>query len=116
MRIRTLILIATLTACGDDDAGVGNYCEVDEDCDTGECYVGPGGGYCTSPCSEEGSTDECPDDTICKPIQGGPARCLLVCGSESACDGGDCSEEACPDGSGCVSVSGADLRACEPDP
>lgn len=114
-------------ACGDDDndaadlsgnpAGVGNFCKTDNDCETHECYIGPGGGYCTSACTHEGSTSECPVDTVCKPIQGGPARCLLVCGSESACDRLEgCREDYCPGGSSCVSVSETDLRGCEPDP
>ena len=113
-------------ACGDDSEandsgehpdGIGNYCEADEDCETGECYLGPGGGYCTTECEDEGSVDQCPADTVCKPIQGGPARCLLICGSESACDGvEDCDLEYCPDGSGCVTVSETDHLACEPNP
>jgi hypothetical protein len=109
--------------CGDDDdddgnpAGVGNYCERNEDCMTGECYLGPGGGYCTSPCDDEGSLSQCPEDTLCKPIQGGPRRCLLICGSVSACDGLDrCDDEFCPQGSSCVSVSNTDRKGCEPDP
>lgn len=116
------LAFATWTACGDDDGnahpdGIGNYCEVDDDCQTGECYLGPGGGYCTSPCSQEGTIDECPQDTVCKPIQGGARRCLLICGSESACDGhDDCDVEHCPHGSSCVTVSNTDHLACEPDP
>lgn len=97
--------------------GIGNYCESDADCETGECYIGPGGGYCTTECANEGSVDECPEDTVCKPIQGGARRCLLICGSESACDGhDDCDVEHCPDGSSCVNVSNTDHLACEPDP
>ena len=119
------ILTFTLTAglavgCGGDGsnpAGVGNACETDDDCETDNCYQGPGGGYCTAECSNEGAVENCPDDTICKPIQGGPARCLLICGSESACDGsGDCPDAECPDGSSCVDISDSDQRACEPDP
>lgn len=98
-------------------AEVGNSCEKNEDCETDNCYVGPGGGYCTTPCNNEGAVDNCPDDTVCKPIQGGPARCLLICGSDSACeDTNDCKDAYCPDGSSCVDVSDTDHRACEPDP
>ena len=117
------------TACGDDDdgggypagtgnpSGVGNHCDNDADCQTGDCYLGPGGGYCTTACTNEGSTAQCPVDTVCKPIQGGAARCLLVCGSESACYGQtECKERWCPSGSSCVSVANADLWGCEPDP
>jgi len=118
--IAIALLSLGLTACGDDDggnsSGVGNVCSEDDDCETGTCYLGPGGGYCTSPCSGEGTVDACPEDTVCKPIQGGPERCLLVCGSESACNDGNCPDDFCPDGSSCVDIADTDLRACEPDP
>ena len=131
--IRRGLLVAACTlvalSCGDDDdnqgypagsgnpAGVGNHCEVDADCATGVCYVGPGGGYCTSVCSAEGDLSACPPDTVCKPIQGGPMRCLLICGSASSCYGMDeCPTEYCPSGSSCVAVSGSTYRACEPEP
>jgi hypothetical protein len=117
------LLIALCVACGDDDddgrghpQGVGNHCDHDPDCPTGTCYIGPGGGYCTSPCSDEGSTDQCPLDTVCKPIQGGATRCLLICGSSSTCGEKDCPDAYCPSGSSCVSVSGTSSLACEPNP
>lgn len=132
MEMRTLIvgilsfgLVGALAGCGGDDhddghgnpAGVGNYCESDDDCDTGECYQGPEQGYCTAECDAEGNVDECPEDTVCKPIQGGAKRCLLICGSDSACgDAEDCGDEYCPNGSSCVNVSETDHSGCEPDP
>jgi hypothetical protein len=106
-------------ACGDDDnpGGVGNACVADADCDTDECYIGPGGGYCTTECENEGSTSECPVDTVCKPIQGGARRCLLICGSATSCGGADdCAPAFCPGGSSCVSISNSQFSACEPDP
>ena len=125
-RVRPVLLLAALSvpaACGDDDddgrlhrQGVGNYCERDADCPTGTCYIGPGGGYCTAPCSGEGSIDGCPVDTVCKPIQGGPERCLLICGSASTCDETSCPQAFCPSGSSCVSVSNTTHQACEPEP
>ena len=119
------VLLANLAlSCGDDRNGgsghvdgIGNDCASDDDCETGECYLGPGGGYCTTECVNEGSTDQCPADTVCKPIQGGPARCLLICGSATACDVDmDCADDYCPDGSSCVNVSQTEHLACEPDP
>jgi hypothetical protein len=119
-----LLVGVALGACGDDDdkgsgnpAGVGNHCERNEDCATRECYLGPGGGYCTSPCSQEGDTSECPVDTVCKPIQGGARRCLLICGSQTSCGDIDaCEGLYCPQGSSCVAISNSSLRACEPAP
>ena len=117
-------LLALVGGCSDDDspgggnpAGIGNHCQADADCATGECYLGPGGGYCTSPCTDEGDTSQCPLDTVCKPIQGGPRRCLLICGSITSCgDVEDCDELFCPLGSSCVSISNSSLQACEPEP
>lgn len=129
MGIRGLCLVWLIVfGCGDDDAregdpgghpdGIGNKCDEDADCETDECYIGPGGGYCTTECADEGSEDQCPLDTVCKPIQGGARRCLLICGSETACDGilDECFDEYCPSGSSCVSVGNTSRHACEPDP
>jgi hypothetical protein len=101
---------------GGNPSGVGNYCAKNDDCATKNCYLGPGGGYCTTTCSNEGSTNECPLDTVCKPIQGGARRCLLVCGSSSTCDQATCPKDFCPQGSSCVSVSNTSLKGCEPNP
>lgn len=127
-RSGALLLAVIVASCGGNDSGseggssgnpsgIGNYCEVDEDCPTGTCYLGPGGGYCTSPCSREGETGDCPADTVCKPIQGGPSRCLLICGSESSCrESEPCGSLYCPQGSACVSVDSTEHRGCEPEP
>jgi hypothetical protein len=109
------LLLLGLGACSSGN-DVGNSCDVDEDCRTGTCYVGPGGGYCTTPCETEGDTAACPTDTVCKPIQGGARRCLLVCGSQSSCGHSSCPDGHCPSGSSCVSVGNTQLRACEPSP
>ena len=114
-------LLAHAGCSGDDDAGnpdgVGNSCVDDGDCETGNCFVRKGFGYCTATCKEEGSTAECPPDSVCKPIQGGERRCLLVCGSESACrEQAECGRTYCPTGSSCVDVASSDLSGCEPAP
>ena len=115
VRVALALSWLVMSGCSDDrtgnSLGVGNACADAEDCATGECYLGPAGGYCTSPCSEEGDQSECPLDTVCKPIQGGARRCLLVCGSESACGFGpdECGDDSCPAGSSCVSI--AETRA-----
>src|SRR5688500_10556665 len=88
-----IAVVLAIVACGADDndlgsgnpAGVGLGCARNEDCPTQNCYLGPGGGYCTTNCADEGSTTQCPTDTVCKPIQGGARRCLLICGSGTAC-------------------------------
>jgi hypothetical protein len=124
---RPVALLAALwvaaAGCSDDDAnfasatGVGNHCRTDGDCRTGECYLGPGGGYCTTLCDVEGDTAPCPLDTVCKPIQGGPRRCLLICGSDTSCgELQDCGAAHCPEGSSCVEVGDTHHQACEPIP
>jgi hypothetical protein len=123
--LTTIVWVSLVTSCGGDNgtgpgtgnpAGIGNHCTKEEDCPTGQCYLGPGGGYCTSTCATEGDTAECPADTVCKPIQGGPRRCLLICGSSSTCGETSCPMSFCPRGSSCVSVSNTSLKACERDP
>lgn len=126
MRLGWVVLGLVLVGCGDDERypyesdhpeGIGNACQEDADCPTNECYLGPGGGYCTSECQDEGSTAQCPVDTVCKPIQGGARRCLLVCGTDHYCPSGTtCDDYWCPSGSTCVSVDNTELRACEPVP
>jgi hypothetical protein len=125
VRLTPILLLALSASCGGDDdtgggtgnpAGVGNRCTKDADCATNQCYLGPGGGYCTTTCADEGNTAQCPIDTVCKPIQGGPRRCLLVCGSSSTCGETSCPMDHCPRGSSCVSISNSNLKACEPDP
>ena len=124
-RLFLLVLMSMVfpgvVTCGGDDgpdngAGVGNRCSENDDCKTKNCYLGPGGGYCTTTCATEGSMSECPEDTVCKPIQGGARRCLLICGSDSSCGKDECDNNFCPRGSACVSVSNATVRACEPQP
>lgn len=88
--------------CGDDDTAA--ECDSNDDCATGLCFTESTPGYCTTECTTEGSTEECPDDTVCKNIEGGPARCILVC--ETVDD--------CPSNSDCNPVPGSSLTACEP--
>jgi len=65
----------------------------------------------------EGDSASCPVDTVCKPIQGGPRRCLLICGSDTSCgELADCGASFCPSGSSCVEVGDTVHQACEPEP
>lgn len=118
-----LVVASAFAGCDDDGddrsnpSGVGNRCASDEDCETGTCFIRGDFGYCTKPCTVEGDTSECPPDSICKPIQGGERRCLLICGSETACGPLErCDRDYCPEGSSCGSVASTSLLACEPTP
>lgn len=98
------VLLLSLVSCSGGSSGVGNRCQDDSECETGLCYGAAAGGYCTTPCGLEGETAGCPDETVCKPIHGGPARCLLIC-EDSA---------QCPPASNCAPVSNSEFSACEP--
>jgi hypothetical protein len=116
-----MVAVLLLGGCGDDGPthpeGIGNACTENDQCPTNNCYLGPAGGYCTALCFDEGSTAQCPVDTVCKPIQGGATRCLLICGSSHYCpEGFDCDPQWCPEGSSCVDVSNSEFRGCEPNP
>lgn len=102
-RMATLLLALLVTAsCGPRD--VAGSCFYDEDCATGTCYTESEPGYCTAVCETEGSTSECPADTVCKRIEGGDPRCILVCEDD----------EDCPTNSDCNNVPDADVNGCEP--
>lgn len=74
--------------------GVGRArCAKDEDCTVGTCYTQSTPGYCAASYATEGSTSECPADTVCKRIVGGPAR---------------------PSNSDCNPIPDSALRGCEP--
>ena len=97
----TLAIGAALAACAPSDTSAA--CDEDADCESGECYTDSDPGYCTAECETEGSTEECPTDTVCKRIEGGPARCILICETD----------DQCPENSDCNSVNG-DIDGCEP--
>jgi hypothetical protein len=116
-----VVVLALAQACTDDvqlagSSDVGARCERDTDCRTGLCYVTRAGGYCTAACEAEGDTAACPRSSVCKPIQGGFIRCLLICGTTAACEGTDCPMDFCPTGSSCAPVANSMLKACEPSP
>ena len=106
MRLPIWLIPLAALACGGGGGphDVAGACADDDDCAFGECYTASDPGYCTAECENEGSTSECPEDTVCKRIEGGDPRCLLVCE-----DDGDC-----PDNSDCNPISESDLKGCEP--
>lgn len=94
-------MVGLAAGCADDVAGT---CDSDSDCSTDLCYTQSDPGYCTSECEDEGSRNQCPDDTVCKRVEGGDPLCILICDSD----------DDCPDNSDCNQVSDADVKACEP--
>ena len=99
-----LVLLVALAGCRASE-DIGNSCDDDDDCSFGECFTDSDPGYCTALCETEGSTSECPEDTVCKNIQGGPSRCILSCTED----------QACPSNSECNDVPSSDgEKGCEP--
>lgn len=83
---------------------VGDACEVGADCATARCSVATHGGYCTALCWDEGSTWQCPSESVCKRIKGFAHQCLRVCRRRT-----DCQAEA-----RCTAVAWSTLWACVP--
>jgi hypothetical protein len=97
--------IGVAVACSPGPGDVGSPCDGDEDCVFGECYTGSSPGYCTAECEDEGSTSQCPEGSVCKRIEGGPASCLVIC----------VEDRECPGNSECTGVpSSGGLSGCEP--
>ena len=105
MRI-SVLLIALLCACGSDPA-VGTTCAATSDCDdTLTCSTAIPGGYCTKTCTTSGSTDGCPDGSICDSVSGIGNTCVKTCKTTADCGRSDL---------GCNGVSSSNVKACKPN-
>lgn len=75
------------------------------DCDDDlSCETAVPGGYCTKPCTTTGSTDGCPDGSICDALSGTAVSCVKICKNAS-----DCRADL-----DCNGVSGTNIKACKP--
>lgn len=96
-----MILIA---ACG-SDPNVGGTCTGTGGCDEGlTCDTAIAGGYCTAACTTSGSTDECPDGSVCDSVSGTAITCVKICNGAE-----DCRADL-----SCNGVSGSSIKACKP--
>jgi hypothetical protein len=106
MRIVPLLLISIL-ACGGDSPNVGGTCTAMDGCDEDlTCNTMVPGGYCTAACTTSGSTDECPDGSVCDTISGTTIACVKICKVA----------EDCRSDLDCNGVSGSNIKACKPKP
>lgn len=98
-------LISLLSGCG--VVRVGESCEKRDDCvPAQECLLNVPGGFCTRGCTEEGTTRDCPEGTICTFF----GKSLLVC-SPLCQSNGDCRVNY-----ECVEAGGTTARkACRPE-
>lgn len=92
-------------ACSGTPPNVGSSCSAAGGCDTGlSCDNSVDGGYCTTGCITPGSTSECPEQSVCDSIGGGPKECLRLCTGQA-----DCRADL-----QCNGVTGSALKACRP--
>lgn len=99
------LLLLFLIGCGSDPPNVAGTCTATEGCDDDlTCNTAVAGGYCTSSCTTSGSTDECPEDSVCDAISGSALTCVKICKT-----GDDCRSDL-----DCNGVSGSSIKACKP--
>jgi hypothetical protein len=93
-------------ACSSTPPNVGAVCAADAGgCDNGlHCDTTADGGYCTTGCSTQGSTSECPEQAICDSFAGGPMECFRICTVQSDCRA---DQE-------CNGLTGSSIKACKP--
>ncbi len=104
MRILPLLVIL-LVSCGGDAPNVGGTCTAMGGCDEDlSCDTSVVGGYCTAACTTSGSTDECPDGSVCDTVSGTAITCVKICKAA----------EDCRSDLDCNGVSGTNLKACKP--
>jgi len=92
-------------ACSGTPPNVGATCTASEGCDPGlQCDATADGGYCTTGCSTQGSTSECPDQSVCDSFAGGPKECFRICTVQADCRA---DQE-------CNGLTGSTIKACKP--
>ena len=100
-----LALVFSLAACGGDPPNVGGTCTPTSGCDPDlTCNTVVPGGYCTAACSTSGSTDQCPESSICDAVSGTALTCVKICKVST-----DCRTDL-----DCNGVSGTNIKACKP--
>jgi hypothetical protein len=103
-RLLAMLAIA-LVACS-DPPNVGGTCTANGGCDDGlTCETAAAGGYCTQACTTPGSTDECPEGSVCDAIIGTTISCVKICKE----GGGECRSDQ-----SCNGITGSDIKACKP--
>jgi hypothetical protein len=106
MRTLTLLCVLVSASCG-DPPNVGGTCAATDDCDdTLTCSTAIAGGYCTKSCTTSGSTDGCPEGSICDSVSGAGNTCVKVCKTSEDCGRSDLD---------CNGVSSSNVKACKPN-
>lgn len=106
MRLLLAVALACVMACS-DPPNVGATCTASGGCDEGlTCETGAAGGYCTKACTMPGSTEECPEGSICDAIIGSAMACVKICKDEGA---GECRSDQ-----SCNGTTNGSTKACKP--
>jgi len=103
----TLVTLVVPAGCSSTAPNVGAVCIADGGgCDPGLfCDTQVDGGYCTAPCSAQGSTDGCPEQSVCASISSGPGtECARTCNVQS-----DCRSDL-----ECNGTTGSSVKVCKP--
>lgn len=106
--MRALVLSIVLVGCGGGDSpNVGGTCTATDGCDQDlTCNTTVPGGYCTKACTSPGTTNECPDGSVCDAIAGTAISCVKICKSS-----GDCRADQ-----SCNGTTAGNIKACKPKP
>jgi hypothetical protein len=103
MRLLSVAFFA-LVACG-SPPNTGGACTSADNCDEDlTCDTSVPGGYCTKTCTTSGSTDECPEGSVCDALSGTAVTCVKICKAA----------EDCRSDLDCNGVSGSSIKACKP--
>lgn len=103
---RLVLLVLLAVGCG-DPPNVGGTCTASGGCDDDlTCDTAVPGGYCTTPCTTSGSTEQCPEASVCDTVAGTALTCVKICKTADDCR---------PD-QDCNGVSGSNIKACKPKP
>lgn len=106
MRMSFLVIVMlVVSACGDDPPNVGGTCTASAGCDEPlTCDTSVPDGYCTTSCTTSGSTEQCPEESVCDAVEGTALNCVKICES-----GSDCRTDQ-----DCNGISGSNIKACKP--
>lgn len=103
-RIIALTLTLGTLGCG-VTTSAGAACQLDSECQIGQtCNNTFPGGFCSKGCLQEGSTDECPQGTICAQVTPGTRYCAVICTEQSHCR----------DFYSCNGITASSTKACQP--
>lgn len=102
--IIALSLACVAFGCG-THTSAGGPCTVNSECQIGQvCNNSLPGGFCVKGCVQEGSSDECPQGTICTQVGAALRACAPTCTDQAQCR----------EFYSCKGVTASNTKACQP--